>query len=425
MKNNILDIFLPYQKKFFLNKKKRKIFIASRQIGKSFVAANILVYKALAKQNGTSLCVSVNQNSASEIIKKCVQVAEAIKVLSNGKITYSASFDKVVFSNGSRVISLSSNPDSLRGYTATCCVIDEAAFSPDLDGIFQSIAPTLTRDKDAELILLSTPAGKNGFFYELYQTAINSDEWYVQTTTIFDAKKDGLIVDVKSLKSLCPDDAVFRQEYCCEFANSSSSLIDTNSIQVIDDTQMLQNITGDVFIGVDFGRTHDYTSIVVLKRDNRTMSLYLIDIITLKNIEFKTQLAIIKDVFNQYQPKVLFGDSGGLGKPLMEDLELNFNKRCKPFIFTQNNKHDLYTYFKKLVKNKELFIDRKYFNELVADIDNVSQIVNDNGKVIYNAKSTKDGHSDRLSALLLALQGVKDNVVNLTFPVTFKFNSRF
>ena len=85
----------------------------------------------------------------------------------------------------------------------------------------------------------------------------------------------------------------------------------------------------------------------------------------------------------------------------------------------------VYTYFKKLVKNKELFIDRKYFNELVADIDNVSQIVNDNGKVIYNAKSTKDGHSDRLSALLLALQGVKDNIVNLTFPVTFKFNSRF
>lgn len=67
----ILDMFLPYQRSFFSNPSKRKIWVSARQIGKSFCVAGMLVYKALSKKNGLSLCVSVNSRSASEIIRKC------------------------------------------------------------------------------------------------------------------------------------------------------------------------------------------------------------------------------------------------------------------------------------------------------------------------------------------------------------------
>ena len=67
----LLDMFLPYQRSFFLNQSKRKIWVSARQIGKSFCVAGMLVYKALSKHNGLSLCVSVNSRSASEIIRKC------------------------------------------------------------------------------------------------------------------------------------------------------------------------------------------------------------------------------------------------------------------------------------------------------------------------------------------------------------------
>lgn len=80
----LIDIFLAYQKSFFLNNKKRKIWISARQIGKSFCIAGILCYKALAKKNGLSLCISVNSRSASEIVRKCAQFAEAIKMKTNG-----------------------------------------------------------------------------------------------------------------------------------------------------------------------------------------------------------------------------------------------------------------------------------------------------------------------------------------------------
>lgn len=420
--NNIYDILLDYQKTFFKNKKKRKIFIASRQSGKSFVAATILVFKALSKKFGTSLCVSVNQNSASEIIKKCSQVAEAVKLLTNGRITYQASFDKIVFNNGSRVISLSSNPAGIRGYTATCCVIDEAAFVEHLDQIMQAIGPTLTRDKNAELIILTTPAGRNGYFYQMYEKALSNPEtWYVQHTTIFDAIEDGLKIDLDALRSLCPDEAVFRQEYCCEFANSNIALVDIDSLKTYEELPHLV----EYFIGVDFGRTNDFTAICVLGRDINSKT-YLIDLITLKNTEFAKQLDAIKAKFNQYNPKALYCDAGGLGKPLAEELELNFNKRCKGFTFSQNNKHAAYIYFKKVVAAKELYIKKEYLNDIILDVQNITQVITDSGKVSYLVRRGKEnGHNDRLSALILALQASHDNLFSLNLPVTYKVSSRF
>ena len=75
--------------------------------------------KALKQKNGLSLVVSVGARSAAEIIKKCEQMAQAVKILSNGSIDYSASVDQIKFSNGSRVVSLpSGNPGALRGWSA-------------------------------------------------------------------------------------------------------------------------------------------------------------------------------------------------------------------------------------------------------------------------------------------------------------------
>lgn len=163
----------------------------------------------MSKTNGLSLCVSVNSRSANEILRKCQQFAEAIKLLSDGEIDYTASYDSIKFNNGCRVLSLPSTADSLRGFSASCVCIDEAAYVWRLDNILQAIGPTLTRDKDAELVLTTTPAGMNGPFYDIYQKACGDDNWYVQTTTIYDAIENGFKADLNSLRSLCPDPDVF------------------------------------------------------------------------------------------------------------------------------------------------------------------------------------------------------------------------
>ena len=223
----------------------------------------ILAYKALEKRNGLAIGISVNSRSASEIIAKCRQFADSIRVLSDNKITYQSSFDTIRFSNGSRIMSLPSTADSLRGWSTRCVVVDEAAFVWKLDEIMQGLAPTLTRDPDAELILTTTPAGKNGPFYELYNKAVNDPQWYVQHTTIHDAIADGLNVDLNSLHSLCPDPDVFAQEYECKFLSEYSSLVDLNLIDYYDE---LPKETFTNYIGIDVGSTSDRTAMVTVKQ---------------------------------------------------------------------------------------------------------------------------------------------------------------
>lgn len=239
---------------------------------------------------GLSLCISTGARAASEIVKKAVQFAEAVKLLSHGSISYTSSYDKVVFSNGARVLSLPGSTDgsSLRGWSAQCVCCDEAAFIPHLDSILQAIAPTLTRDKDAELILTSTPAGRNGPFYDLFTRASSDDRWFVQQTTVHDAIKDGLDVDLEALHTLCPDPDVFAQEYECRFAASSSGLCDIEKLvfkQI--DTSRCRKL-----IGIDVGVKSDRTAIAIVSDMGST--LHVDEVIVLSRASFEEQLEVIK-----------------------------------------------------------------------------------------------------------------------------------
>ena len=54
-------------------------------------------------------------------------------------------------------------------------LVDEAAYIPHLDELLQGIGPTLTTSKDSQLILASTPSGKNHPFYKLWCNALEDD----------------------------------------------------------------------------------------------------------------------------------------------------------------------------------------------------------------------------------------------------------
>ena len=150
--------------------------------------------------------------------------------MTKGAITYTPSADSCKFSNGSRIVSLpSGNPTALRGWSAQAVLIDECAFLERPYDVMQAIAPTLTRDKDAKLIVASTPAGKQGLFWDLYNE--QDEDTYVQTTTIYDAVNDGLNVDIEQLRKLCPDEDVWKMEYCCQFLDSYGSFIDTSLLE--------------------------------------------------------------------------------------------------------------------------------------------------------------------------------------------------
>lgn len=154
----------------------------------------------------------------------------------------------------------SGNPDGLRGYSAQAILLDEAAFIEQPEKVFAAIAPTLTRDKDAELIVASTPAGKSGFFWELWNSA--DENWHRQMTTIDKAVEQGLDVDIVELEKLVGDPEVFDMEYRCQFADSWSSFLD---IRLLDWYDKMPEGSKPAYCGMDIGSTSDRTAIVTLR----------------------------------------------------------------------------------------------------------------------------------------------------------------
>ena len=73
-------------------------------------------------------------------------------------------------------------------------------------------------------------------------------------------------------------------------------------------------------------------------------------------------------LFNKYHPKLMYGDAGGLGNPLMEQLHCKVSARIKPFTFNGTNKTACYEYFRKNVFDRKLFILRDFLAPLISDV---------------------------------------------------------
>lgn len=131
-------------------------------------------------------------------------------------------------------------------------------------------------------------------FYDLIQNA--NQDWYVQRTTIEDAVKDGLKVDVDELRKFVGDVDVFNQEYMCVFSKEFGSFIDTDIIDFVDE---IPNSQGGYYLGMDIGRKRDRTALVILK--SIADKAYVENVISLNKCEYSEQIHIVKDLNDKYQ----------------------------------------------------------------------------------------------------------------------------
>lgn len=341
--------------------------------------------------------------------------------MSNNSIAYQKSFDKIVFSNGARVISLPSSDDgsNLRGWAANCVVCDEAGFIYKLEDQLNAIAPTLTRDPNAELILTTTPAGKNGYFYKLYQDALTSEDWYVQRTTVHDAIKDGLQLDINQLHTLCPDPQIFAQEYECKFLSEYSSFIDTSYLDFVDSIPTSKQI----WLGMDIGSTSDRTAIAEIILDKGIY--YVKDITLLNKAEYQTQLDVLKAKNEQNHYVAGFIDENGIGNPIAQFATKTITSKIKGFTWTGSNKTPAYEDLRALIFEHKLKFAAHLKHLIEKDFGNIDRVVTEAGVIKYVAGRDENGHSDATSSLVLALQAAKQYPANFATPTSWAPKSYF
>jgi phage FluMu gp28-like protein len=115
-----------YQQRLLEDRSTRRLVLKARQTGLSTAIALEALYYATHFEHDRTLFVSRNQELAGLLIRYA-QVAIAGLATSVRPISESQS--KLVFSNGSEIVSLPANPATGRGYPASRVYLDEFAFA--------------------------------------------------------------------------------------------------------------------------------------------------------------------------------------------------------------------------------------------------------------------------------------------------------
>ncbi len=228
---------LSYQRDYLADASRFKIWLASRQIGKSWAAALEAVIDCMVKPGAHWVILSAGERQALEFMEKVRQHARAIGLAISGFADETAGGTiyksaEVRFANGSRITALPANPDTARGYSANI-ILDEFALHQDAEAIWRAIYPTITNPMRGELKarVLSTPNGQGNKFHQLWNDALEpGSQWSAHRTTIHDAIAAGLAVNLDQLRRAAGDPATWEQEFECVFLDSGGVLFPYETI---------------------------------------------------------------------------------------------------------------------------------------------------------------------------------------------------
>lgn len=154
----------------------RNVILSSRQTGKTTTYTILCMWLAtLFPEKKIMICANKLQTSI-EIMDRLRLAYEYLpKFIKPGILVYNK--QEITFSNKSTIRAFATSSSASRGFSAQICIIDEMAFIPKniIDEFFASVMPVVSSAKDSKVIVVSTPNGTSGLYYDIWQQA-NSKE---------------------------------------------------------------------------------------------------------------------------------------------------------------------------------------------------------------------------------------------------------
>jgi len=396
----LFKLMLPYQQRWVADTSRFKIWLKSRQIGGSLGSAFEAVADCVDKANTDWVVLSAGQRQSEEWMLKGNRVARVVSdAMDLPKPDCRTS--EVRFPNGSRILALPANPDTVRGYSANL-VLDEFAFHERPDRIYEAIYPAISNPLRGELKLriISTPAGRNSKFFEIWNKSEELN-FVRHKTTIHSAIEEGLPMDVEALKIGLDDPEAWEQEYECEFVDATNVLLPYTLIdECVSDEATLdceEESGGAVrFVGIDIGRKHDLTVAWTLEKVGDVM--WTKEVLVLRNTPYHLQEELLADRINRATHAAI--DSTGIGNAISESLAKRFDFKLEQCNFTQGLKAKLFPGLRRAFQERGIRVPRD--KAIREDLHSVNELTTPGGNKQYRAVRRSDGHADRCTALALA-----------------------
>lgn len=292
----------------------------------------------------------------------------------------------------------------LRGHQADRVIVDEAAYVPE--EVVTGVLQPMLADTDGQLILISTPAGRN-YFWRLWNQGrrgggrVRSFRFPTSSNPHISARY------VEAQRSELPG-RVFACEYLAQFAGSGSRVFPYESLRAC---QNLWQPAGPadipvVVAGVDWARYGDYTACVAM--DISGLPWRVVEIDRFQGLGWEDALDRVSAFLARTGARVALTDQTSIGDPLLERLrtKLAGSLACcvaEGLVFTAASKQALVDQLSLLIAGRGLALptdESGWGDALLHELEVFEFHTRPTGSTSFAAPS--GAHDDCVMALALA-----------------------
>lgn len=290
------------------------------------------------------------------------------------------------------------DPDKLHSEGLDFVVLDEAAYMDERVWEEAIMSRLLTRRGRA--LFISTPMGYN-WFWRLYQHAEDEpDEWAAFHYTTYD-NPFNRPEDVDKMAANMTD-INRRRLIMAEFIEDTGEVFRGVSQTAVVPLGSETPQEGHVYVGgLDFGRAHDYTVMVVMDAATNRM----VDIDRFNRVSWELQRGRIKAMHEKWGLSVLWAEANSVGTVNIEELQRD-GVPVRGFTTSYVSKGPLIDALAIAIEQRQV--------ALLEDKGLVAELLDYRAKLmpsgIYHYAAAPGGHDDRVIATALAWYGVKNRM---------------
>lgn len=463
----VFNLLCPFQVQWLRETAPLAIAEKSRRIGWTWTHALGVV---LGRAEGRSdyYHSSVDDTASREFVTYCAdwaRMCNAVATVSDEtEIIDEKEFRTKVltFGNGRKIVAGSSNPTFLRSKGGEVG-LDENAFHRDGRELYKAAHAT-AMFWGHPLRIWSTHNGPQSYFNQMIvQAKAGKLNAKVHTVTIHTAVEQGIVEriimrkkrladvpapDAKArqewldeLRSTCPDQETWNEEYECQPADNASSLLSyeliglamVEGLKLCESPLDLPREKGEYYAGYDVGRRHDFSVLWVAERIGDVLWTRMVH--ALDRQSFPTQQAMIDAVMANPRVRRICIDEQGIGAQLAEHAMRRYKSRAEGISLSAPVKASLGMALRdrfvdreikipgyvtwidfdgtdpinRIINRRNLKPTRHRADWLREDLHKTKREVTSAGNVRLSAESDADGHADGFwaAALMVEAAGVK------------------
>ena len=369
----------------------------SRQCGKT-VFAEIMMLEYLCKPKTFNAYISPTFSQGKKVFAELTQILEPTGIIkkANGADLKIES----IYGSTLKFFSMES-PTAIRGNTVSgILVLDEAAFFPQQlsdgsDPYYNVIFPIIKARKP-KVLVISTPNGRQGLYYDLYMNAFNKEKGYYElSATIYD---DDLISksEIEELKKNYPPLA-WQQEFEVKFLDNALTVF-PNFETCFDGKYS----GGKCWIGIDPSSVGEDNTILTVVNDKNEVIQHKID----GTLDIKYDN--IAKLINKYHPVATYIENNSIGEVMANEIRKKLNRKSTFYTFTTTNesKKQYISLLAVAIANNEIHFEEA--NRLLySELSTFTYKITKGGNITYAAREPY--HDDTITSLGIALQCKDDH----------------